>query len=136
VGLELAPTTACWADIAPVLNIYGYGPTAVQAERDGYPSGWTAPDLKGLTDLDDLAARLERSRQQHMMARREALGALAVAEWGCHHEDVHYGLTVRTIGWASWAGQVVLDGSEVLHLSVFRDLPSRSAETPGPTASP
>src|SRR5205814_370991 len=99
---------------------------------EGAPTGRTAPDLEGLADLDDLSARLDRSRRQHAIARSEALGALAEAGWCSQDESVRHGLTIRTIGWESWAGQVVLDGSDTLYLSVFRDLPARPSESPGP----
>jgi hypothetical protein len=132
VGVELAPTAIVWRDLAPILNIYCYGPAALLAEREDYSTGRSAPDLVGLADLDDLADRLDRSRRQHAIARSEALGALAAAGWSCHDETVRHGLTIRTIGWESWAGQVVLDGSDMMYLSVFRDLPARKLETPGP----
>jgi hypothetical protein len=132
VGIELAPTAGCWRDLAPILGIYGYGPTALRAEQEGFPVGRSVPDLDGLTNLDDLAARLDRSRQQHAVVRSEAIGALAGADWGVEDEEGRHGLTIRTIGWESWAGQVVLDGSDTLYLSVFRDLPARQSETPEP----
>jgi hypothetical protein len=132
VGIELVPTAGCWSDLAPILNIYCYGPTALRAEQEGFPVSRVAPDLDGLADLDDLAARLEDSRRQHALARSEALGALAGAGWNCLDESAHHGLTIRTIGWESWAGQVVLDESDTLYLSVFRDLPSRKSESETP----
>jgi hypothetical protein len=57
---------------------------------------------------------------------------LAGAGWSCHEESLRHGLTIRTIGWESWAGQVVLDGSDTLYLSVFRNLAPRKPETPEP----
>jgi hypothetical protein len=135
VGVEVAPNAAVWRDLAPVLNIYCYGPTALLAEQGDYPIGRPALDVDGLTGLDDLADRLARSRRQHAVLRSEALGALAGAEWSSHDESVRHGLTIRTIGWGSWAGQVVLDGSHVNYLSVFRDLPSRKSATIEPDLS-
>ena len=132
VGVELAPNAACWRDLAPILSIYCYGPAALLAEQEGYPTGRPELDLDGLAGLDDLADRLDRSRRQHALARSDALGALAGAGWSCHEESVRHGLTVRTIGWESWAGQVVLDGSDTLYLSVFRDPAPRKSETPEP----
>jgi hypothetical protein len=136
VGVELAPTAAVWRDLAPILNIYCYGPAALLAEQWDYPIGRPALDLDGLADLDDLADRLDRSRRQHAIARSEALGALAGADWSCHDESIRHGLTIRTLGWESWAGQVVLDGAHTNYLSVFRDLPARKSETlePDPPA--
>ena len=132
VGVELAPNAAGWRDLAPILSIYCYGPAALLAEQEGYPTGRRELDLAGLVDLDDLDDRLVRSRRQHALARSDALGALAGAGWSCHEEPVRHGLTVRTIGWESWAGQVVLDGSDTLYLSVFGNLARRESETPGP----
>lgn len=129
VGVELAPTAACWRDLAPILNLYGYAPAALAAERDGLPVGRPAVDLDGLADLDDLAARLDRTRRQHAIARVEALGALAGAGWDCRDEAASDGLTIRTIERDAWAGQVVLDGTDTLYLSVFRDLPPRKSES-------
>jgi hypothetical protein len=140
VGVELAPTAGCWRDLAPVLGIYCYGPTAVRAEQEGFLAVRPAPDLDGLADLDDLASRLDRARRLHADARTEALGALSGAGWSCVGEEVRHGLTLRTLAWESWAGQVVLDGPDVLYLSAFRDLPSRRSEAetetpePGPSA--
>jgi hypothetical protein len=135
VGIELAPTAAVWRDLAPIYNIYCYGPAALLAEQESYPTGRTALDLDGLADLDDLVRRLDRSRRQHASLRWEALGALAGADWSCHDESFRHGLSIRTIGWESWAGQVVLDGSQTNYLSVFRDLPSRKSETIEPDRS-
>jgi len=129
VGVELAPTVAVWRDLAPILNIYCYGPAALLAEQGDYPIGRPGLDLDGLMDLDDLADRLDRSRRQHAVVRSEAIGALANADWSCHDESVRDGLTIRTIGWDSWAGQVVLDGPRTNYLSIFRDLPSRKSAT-------
>jgi hypothetical protein len=132
VGVEVAPTSAIWRDLAPILNIYCYGPAALLAEQEGHPIGWPGVDLDGLTDLDDLADRLVRSRRQHAILRSEALGALADAGWSCQDESVCHGLSIRTIGWESWAGQVVLDGQDTDYLSIFRDLPSRKSQTNEP----
>jgi hypothetical protein len=113
-------------------RIYCYGPAALLAEQEGDPTGRPELDLEGLADLDDLADRLDRSRRQHALARSEALGALAGAGWSCHEESLRHGLTIRTIGWESRAGQVVLDGSETLSLSVFRNPAPRKLETREP----
>jgi hypothetical protein len=129
VGVEVAPTAAIWRDLAPILNIYCYGPAAVLAEQGDYPIGWPGVDLDGLTDLDDLVDRLDRSRRQHAIVRSEALGALASADWSCHDESARHGLSIRTIGWEPWAGQVVLDGPQTKYLSIFRDLPARKSQT-------
>lgn len=129
VGVEVAPTVEVWRELAPILNIYCYGPAALLAEQEGYPSGRAALELDGLVDLDDLADRLDRSRRQHAILRSEALGALADAEWSCQEESVRHGLLTKTIGWETWAGQVVLDGSYTSYLSIFRDLPPRKPQT-------
>jgi hypothetical protein len=135
VGVELSPNAAVWRDLAPILNIYCYGPAALLAEQADYPIARPALDVDGLTGLDDLADRLDRSRRQHAVLRSEAIGALAGADWSCHDESVRHGLTIRTIGWGSWAGQVVLDGSQIDYLSIFRDLPSRKSATIEPDLS-
>ena len=132
VGVELAPNAAGWRDLAPILSIYCYGPAALLAEQEGYPTGRPELDLDGLADLDDLADRLDRSRRQHALARSDALGALAGAGWSCQEESHRHGLTIRTIGWDLWAGQVVLGESDTLYLSVFRNLAPRKSETPEP----
>jgi hypothetical protein len=132
VGIELTPNAAGWRDLAPILRIYCYGPAALLAEQEGYPAGRPELDLDGLADLDDLADRLDRSRRQHALGRSDALGALVGAGWSGHEESLRHGLTIRTIGWQSWAGQVVLDDSDTLYLSVFRNPPPRNSETPEP----
>jgi hypothetical protein len=136
VGIELAPTAAVWRDLAPILNIYCYGPAALLAEQGDYPMIRPEPSFDDLIDLDDLVDRLDRSRRQHAMLRSDALGAVAGADWSCLDESVRHERTIRTITWESWAGQVVLNGSQMTYLSVFRDLPSRKLETiePDPPA--
>jgi hypothetical protein len=129
-GVDVAPNPAYWQDLAPVLAIYGYGPAAVLAADRGQVAPRFPPDLRGLADRDDLAARLEDARRRHQCHHagqvREQVDALA---GGWVTDENRHGLRVETLLADPWAGQAVRERGELVYLSLFAPaLPRTSGE--------
>jgi hypothetical protein len=130
VGVEVAPNADYWAELAPVLVMYGYGPAALLAEDRGHRAPERPLDLEGLADLDDLAGRLAASRREQAgryaeeVRRAQALAADAKAEGQRH------GLDVATLIGDDWNGQVVSEGTDTVYLSLFRRFSARTLDGP------
>jgi hypothetical protein len=127
-GVELAPNPAYWLELAPVLAIYGYGPTALQAADRGLVPPRERLDVDGLAGLDDLAGRLEAARRQqqdrHADEVRKHLDDLA-GDWVT--DEVRHGLKVQTHLGRRWAGQAVREGDAIVYLTLFADPLARTA---------
>ncbi|HLZ56111.1 MAG TPA: hypothetical protein VKR06_04120 [Ktedonosporobacter sp.] len=120
VGVEVAPNAAYWADVGPILNIYCYGAAALLAERHQLKAERQVVDLEGLTSIDDLARLRQATREQEALERCNLIEALARLPW----PDTASGSGLRIIDLAQgeWAGQMVKEGSEMVYLSLFRDV--------------
>ncbi len=123
VGVEVAPNPAYWQDLAPILNIYCYGPAALLAERQGWQPARKPLNLEDLRDLDDLAGRLASTRAREEAARVGQLTSLAAATWNGTLAEERHSLRIITLEQQGWAGQMVREGAgQMVYLSVFHDL--------------
>jgi hypothetical protein len=123
VGIEAAPNPAYWQELAPILNIYCYGPAALLAARQGWQPARKPLNLDGLADLDDLAGRLSTTRASEEAARVGQITELSGATWNGTLTEERYGLRTITLEQQGWAGQMVREGAgEMVYLSVFHDL--------------
>lgn len=120
-GLEVAPNAAYWQELAPILNIYCYGPAALLAERQAWQPARSPLNLERLSDLDDLARRLRATREQEMAAHTALIEDRASASWGGTITEERQGLRTITLEQENWAGQMVSDGNQMVYLSVFND---------------
>lgn len=122
-GVEVAPNTAYWQELAPILTMYCYGPAALLAERRGCERVAESLDLEALVDLDDLAARLRDVRIREAATRAEIVEEFACQQWGETREEDSHGLQLATLKSASWSGQLIRDaGKQLRYASVFRDV--------------
>jgi len=122
VGVEIAPNTAYWSDVGPILTMYCYGAAALQAERYQWQSTRTPLDLDGLANLDDLAHRLQQAREQDEAIYRRELQAFAQNAWTYSPEKGKKNLEVMSLAAQEWTGQIVRSNKQIIYLSVFRDL--------------
>lgn len=122
VGLEITPNAAYWQDVGPVLNIYCYGAAALLAERHRLKTERQPLNLDDLSDLDDLTQLLTEAREWEMALRSDLIQEVADLPWEYAADDTRHGLRVMHLQSDSWAGQVVKDGSEIVYLSLFRDI--------------
>jgi hypothetical protein len=120
-GVEVAPNPAYWSDLAPVLAIYGYGPSALLARDRGLVPPRPPLALDGLSDLDDLAERLEESRRRQQLAFAAQVREVLDGVEGWKVEEKRHGLAVETHLAGHWAGQRVMKNKEVVYLSYFSD---------------
>jgi hypothetical protein len=121
VGVEVTPNAAYWSDVGPILNIYCYGTAALLGARHQLKPERQALDIEGLTNIDDLAHRLEDARQLETMERINLIEALSNLDW--NRSDKKHGLHVVNLEQGEWVGQMVKDGANMLYLSLFRDVP-------------
>jgi hypothetical protein len=122
VGVEVMPNAACWEDVGPILNIYSYGPAVLLAERQQFQQKRHALNLAALSDLNDLAHRLEEARAQDEAERISQIGELAAAPWKRAGDGSKQRLLVEYLQHQDWVGQLVRHGNNIVYLSVFRDL--------------
>nr|BBH94164.1 hypothetical protein KTA_23630 [Thermogemmatispora argillosa] len=120
VGVELAPNSAYWAELMPILLIYCYGAAALLAQRQGRALARSTLDLTGLRDLDDLQRRLEEARREEQRLYLAQLCSVAELHKHARLVEVHAGLRVLSISHSEWFGQAVYADSEVVYLSLFR----------------
>ncbi|WP_376795567.1 ARPP-1 family domain-containing protein [Thermogemmatispora sp.] len=120
VGLEVAPNSAYWQELLPVLLIYCYGPAALLAERQQRTASRPTFELEGLRDLDDLQQRLYEARRQERRLHLEQICSVATLHKQARSQEEHAGLRVLSINHGEWLGQAVCSGSEVVYLSLFR----------------
>jgi hypothetical protein len=131
VGVEATPNAEFWADLAPVLAIYGYGPAALLAEGRGLRAPARPLGLDGLADLDDLADRLAESRRLHVAEYAEEVRRVQELTAAAKPEGTRHGLDTATLTGEEWSGQVVTEGGETVYLSLFRRFSARTLEEAG-----
>ena len=122
IGIEVAPNAGYWSDIGPILNIYCYGSAALLAERYRWKTTRNVVNLDGLVDLDDLKQRLVEKRLQEEQARIELLETTSNLAWNCTVETEAQELQVVSLAHEEWAGQMVKRGTNMVYMSVFRDV--------------
>ena len=122
VGVEVAPNSAYWEDIGPILTIYCYGSAALLGERRNLQAVRQAIDVEGLSDIDDLARRLAETREQEHAGRVKLIEEVSGQAWDFSVEAETQGLRIVHLSHGQWAGQMVKDGQNLVYLSAFRDV--------------
>ncbi len=113
---------AAWNDIGPILNIYCYGSAALLAERHHLKTARNVVNLDGLVDLDDLKQRLAEKRLQEESARIDLMQATSNLAWDYIVDSRSQGLSIVSLEQGEWVGQMVKHGSNMVYMSVFRDV--------------
>ncbi|GER84590.1 MAG: hypothetical protein IMW90_10790 [Thermogemmatispora sp.] len=120
VGVEVAPNSAYWAELLPVLLIYCYGSSALLAERQRRAPARPTFNLEDLRDLDDLQQRLAEARRREQGAHLAQLCTVASLHKQARPAEEHAGLRLLSVSHGGWLGQMVYAGSEMVYLSLFR----------------
>ena len=126
VGIEVTPDRDNWEDLSAVFSIYGYAPAALRAERHKWTSARTPVDLDDLHDLDDLAERLRDTRERERETRLARVEECSKLSWDVASDESRHGLSIVTVEKDGWLGQFVRQESDLVSLSVFRDMSDAS----------
>lgn len=120
-GVEVMPSPDFYRELAPILSIYCYGPSAVLAERNETQSPRHVMDLSCLMDVEDLRDRLQTSRRIQLATCVDEVCRVADQKWKAKSDEHRGDLRVSTVVADGWAGQTVHRAEQLVYLSVFWD---------------
>jgi len=123
VGVERAPSRAYWRAVWEPLVRTCYGAFAVSVARecgeDGAAPATRVPlDGAGVTDLDGVAAALEKARADEERVARATVRSLLDQPFAVDRSDKQDDFVLETVRNAQLAGQVVRDDGRVVYASL------------------
>ncbi|MDO4568971.1 MAG: hypothetical protein Q4D38_01140 [Planctomycetia bacterium] len=119
VGIEIAPTSAYFADIWKALITFCYGAYAYQFDRKERKRP-SLPKVERAKTLDEAQALLAQRREQYMTTILKSLSSLS---WKIEEnmlEEKLLDMELKTLRTPDFYGQYVHRGSEMVYASLFK----------------